>query len=74
MFKLSNRQRHLLERCAQYENTTPTKFIKHAISMKMEPHLGRIAEEDANPLSENQLELFDFSKVGAQISMWEKAG
>jgi hypothetical protein len=43
-----------------------------AISRQMEKHRDRIAEEDANPVDENQLELFDFSKVGMQIVMWEQ--
>lgn len=70
-FKLSDKQKAILQRCSEYENTTPNKFIKSAIEQKVKQYADRLAEEDANQVSENQLELFDFNKIGKQVSLFD---
>jgi uncharacterized protein (DUF1778 family) len=68
-FKLSERQKELVERCARYERTTPNKFIKSAITHKLERYSARIEEEDRNRVSANQLSLFSFRNEGVQTKI-----
>ena len=69
-FKLSAKQKRIIDRCCQLEKTTPNKFIKSAINDYVMKYADRIAEQDANVVSENQLALFDFDQIGQQIEIF----
>ena len=69
-FKLSAKQKSILERCCELEKTTLNKFIKSAIKEHVMKYSERIADQDANVVSENQLALFDFDQIGNQMEIF----
>ncbi len=69
-FKLSAKQKAIIDRCCLLEKTTHTKFIKSAIKEHVMKFAERLAQQDANAVSENQLALFDFDNVSEQMEMF----
>lgn len=69
-FKLSAKQKTIIDRCCLLEKTTHNKFIKTAIKEHVMKYAERIAQQDANVVSENQLALFDFDNIGQQMDIF----
>lgn len=70
-FKVSSKERELIEQCSKLDNTTVNKFIKTAIREKTAQYQRQIEEQNKNRVSENQLTLFDLKKAGDQISIFD---
>ncbi|MCF8219248.1 MAG: hypothetical protein K9I29_03515 [Bacteroidales bacterium] len=70
-FKVSAKERELIEQCSKLDNTTVNKFIKAAIREKTSQYQKQIEEQNKNRVSENQLTLFKDRKVGDQISIFD---
>lgn len=71
-FKVSSKERNLIEQCSQLEETTMNKFIKAAIREKVALYKEQLEEQKRNQVSENQLTLFTSKKAGEQISIFDK--
>ncbi|HRY32336.1 MAG TPA: hypothetical protein P5531_05160 [Bacteroidales bacterium] len=56
-FKLTEKQKKLVDRYCKARKTTPTKMMKAAIRDYLSRYSGTLADEDY--ISENQLKLFD---------------
>ncbi len=56
-FKLTEKQKKLVDRYCKARKTTPTKMMKAAIRDYLSRYSGTVANEDY--ISENQLKLFD---------------
>lgn len=58
-FKVSTKERKLIEDCSRLDKTTMNKFIKKAIREKISSYKGQLEEHEKNRVSENQLSLFN---------------
>ncbi|MHC1707658.1 MAG: hypothetical protein AB9842_09065 [Bacteroidales bacterium] len=56
-FKLTDKQKKVIERFCRLKRTTPTRMMKAAIKDYLIRHAASMPEEDY--ISENQLKLFD---------------
>lgn len=70
VFKLSAKQKNLIEKCSKYEKTTSNRFIKTAIKNHVMRYADRIIDDESNLVSENQLKLFDFEEKDKQMVMF----
>ncbi len=70
-FKVSYKERNLIEQCSELEATTMNKFIKAAIREKIALYKEQLDEQKKNQVSENQLTLFTPKKAGDQISIFD---
>lgn len=61
-FKVSAKERKLIEECSKTDNTTVNKFIKAAIREKMARYQQKTEDQNQNMVSENQLTMFDFDE------------
>jgi hypothetical protein len=61
-FKVTDRQKQLIERYCSAEKTTPVRLMKKSIMEYMDKHAYLLPSEDASYISKNQLNLFDFDK------------
>ncbi|MCF8331977.1 MAG: hypothetical protein K9H84_05960 [Bacteroidales bacterium] len=71
-FKVSSKERSLIEQCSQLEDTTLNKFIKNAIREKVARYEDQLKDQNINHVSDNQLTLFSEKKPGDQISIFDK--
>lgn len=70
-FKLTEKQKDLVDRCSRLKNTTPNKLIKAAIREYLDKHADML-EQDSY-VTDNQLVLFSPKNIGEQMTMFEKA-
>jgi len=68
-FKLTYKQKDLIERCSRLKNTTPNKLIKSAIKDLLDRYSGML-EADSH-VAENQLSLFRKEDYGEQLSIFD---
>jgi hypothetical protein len=68
-FKLTYKQKDLIERCSKLKNTTPNKLIKGAIK-DMLNHYAEMLEADSF-VADNQLSLFRKEDYGEQLSIFD---
>jgi hypothetical protein len=71
-FKLTWKQKDLIERCAKMKNTTPNKLIKKAIRDLLDRY--SIMLEAESHVAENQLSLFRKEDFGEQLSIFDAIG
>ena len=67
-FKLTEKQKELVERCSRLKNTTSNKLIKMAIREYLDKN-SEILEQDSY-VCENQLSLFSTDNTGVQLEMF----
>ncbi|MDT8308190.1 MAG: hypothetical protein RQ866_01575 [Bacteroidales bacterium] len=67
-FKLTAKQKDLVDRCSRLKNTTPNKLIKTAIRDYLQHHADML--EHDSYISENQLSLFSPENTGVQMEMF----
>lgn len=69
-FKVTDRQKKLIERYCSAEKTTPVRLMKKSIMEYMDKHAYLLPSEDASYISKNQLNLFDSDrKAPVQITL-----
>lgn len=64
-FKLSDKQRNIIERFCLLKKTSPNKMIKAAIREYIGKYADSFPEDEF--LGENQLRLFDFDEESAEL-------
>lgn len=69
-FKLTYKQKDLVERCARLRNITTNRLIKIALKDYLDRHSGMLEHDSL--VSENQLSLFRKEDFGEQLSIYDE--
>lgn len=69
-FKLTYKQKELVERCAKLTNTTTNKLIKKALKEYLDRYTGMLEQDSW--VAENQLSLFRKEDYGEQLSIFHE--
>lgn len=69
-FKLTYKQKEMVERCAHLTNITTNRLIKTALKDYLDHYAGMLEEDRC--VAENQLSLFGKENVGEQLSIFDE--